>query len=119
MPFSRSRSWLSSTRSSTAWLARNAPLCQSMASTSVVFPWSTWATIATFLMSSRAAIATPEGRAYAATRSGTCSATICGTPAIWPPGQPSARRDLQVGLRRPIAPSRPARRTSSEPMATA
>src|SRR3954464_3328155 len=47
MPFSRSRSIESITRSFTSWLARNAPDCQSMASTSVVLPWSTWATIAT------------------------------------------------------------------------
>src|SRR3954466_237551 len=55
MPFSRSRSIESITRSPTSWLARNAPDCQSMASTSVVLPWSTWATIATLRRSSRAA----------------------------------------------------------------
>src|SRR5213078_1725243 len=55
MPFSRSRSIESMTRSATSWLARNAPDCQSMASTSVVLPWSTWATIATLRRSSRAA----------------------------------------------------------------
>src|SRR5215212_4247857 len=55
MPFSRSRSIESMTRSSTSWLARNAPLCHSMASTSVVFPWSTWAMIATLRRSSRLA----------------------------------------------------------------
>src|SRR5918999_286047 len=53
MPFSRSRSPESMTRSSTSWFSRNAPDCQSMASTSVVLPWSTWATIATFRRSSR------------------------------------------------------------------
>ena len=53
MPFSRSRSIESITRSATSWFARNAPDCQSIASTSVVFPWSTWATIATLRMSSR------------------------------------------------------------------
>ncbi len=41
MPFSRSRSPESMTRSLTASLARNAPDCHSMASTSVVLPWST------------------------------------------------------------------------------
>ena len=47
MPFSRSRSIESRMRSgSSAWLPK-APDCQSMASTSVVLPWSTWATIAT------------------------------------------------------------------------
>src|SRR3954462_11295952 len=55
MPFSRSRSIESITRSATSWLARKAPDCQSMASTSVVLPWSTWATIATLRRSSRAA----------------------------------------------------------------
>ena len=53
MPFSRSRSIESITRSATSWFARNAPDCQSIASTSVVFPWSTWATMATLRMSSR------------------------------------------------------------------
>ena len=55
MPFSRSRSIESITRSSTSWLARNAPDCHSIASTSVVLPWSTWATIATLRRSSRGA----------------------------------------------------------------
>src|SRR3954466_492410 len=55
MPFSRSRSIESITRSPTSWLARNAPDCQSMASTSVVLPWSTCATIATLRRSSRSA----------------------------------------------------------------
>ena len=53
MPFSRSRSPESITRSLTDWLSRNAPDCQSMASTRVVFPWSTWATMATLRISSR------------------------------------------------------------------
>src|SRR5918994_1176448 len=54
MPFSRSRSIESITRSATSWLARNAPDCQSIASTSVVLPWSTWATMATLRRSWRA-----------------------------------------------------------------
>ena len=53
MPFSRSRSIESITRVATSWPARNAPDCQSIASTSVVLPWSTWATIATLRMSLR------------------------------------------------------------------
>src|SRR5262249_13833153 len=53
MPFSRSRSIESSTRSATSWFARNAPDCQSIASTSVVLPWSTWAIIATLRRSAR------------------------------------------------------------------
>src|SRR4051794_38339407 len=55
MPFSRSRSIESSTRSATSWLSRKEPDCQSSASTSVVLPWSTWATIATLRRSSRRA----------------------------------------------------------------
>src|SRR3954454_11069121 len=56
MPFSRSRSIESMTRSATSWFSRNAPDCQSIASTSVVLPWSTWATIATLRRSSRTAV---------------------------------------------------------------
>src|SRR4051812_18112173 len=56
MPFSRSRSIESSTRSATSWLSRKEPDCQSSASTSVVLPWSTWATIATLRRSSRRAV---------------------------------------------------------------
>ena len=53
MPFSRSRSPESMTRSATSWFSRNEPDCQSIASTRVVLPWSTCATMATFLRSSR------------------------------------------------------------------
>ena len=53
MPFSRSRSPESMTRSVSSWWAPNAPVWRSRASTSVVLPWSTCATMATFLMSSR------------------------------------------------------------------
>src|SRR5271155_541882 len=52
MPFSRSRSIESSTRVLTSWPTRKAPDCHSIASTSVVLPWSTCATIATLRMSS-------------------------------------------------------------------
>src|SRR5512134_2990641 len=51
IPFSRSRSIESITRSGTAWCSRKMPLCLSIASTRVVFPWSTWAMIATLRMS--------------------------------------------------------------------
>ncbi len=56
MPFSRSRSPESMTRSATlsAWCAVKAPAWRSIASTSVVLPWSTWATIATLRRSVRA-----------------------------------------------------------------
>src|SRR5438876_6183735 len=62
MPFSRSRSMESRTRSATSWFARKAPVCQSIASTSVVLPWSTCATMATLRRSSRVAmrIRTPK-----------------------------------------------------------
>jgi hypothetical protein len=53
MPFSRSRSIVSSTRSATSWFSRNAPDSQSRASTSVVLPWSTCATMATLRISER------------------------------------------------------------------
>ena len=61
MPFSRSRSPESMTRSTTAWLARNAPVWRSIASTSVVLPWSTWATMATLRRSERTAEAAAAG----------------------------------------------------------
>ena len=53
MPFSRSRSPESRTRSVSSLSARKAPVWRSMASTKVVLPWSTWATIATLRRSSR------------------------------------------------------------------
>src|ERR1700712_3166265 len=55
IPFSRSRSPESMTRSCTSWFSRNAPDCHSIASTSVVLPWSTCAMIATLRMSERSA----------------------------------------------------------------
>ena len=61
MPFSRSSSFESIARSSTwAWSA-NEWVCLSMASTSVVLPWSTWATIATLRRSLRVALAMVVG----------------------------------------------------------
>src|SRR4051812_16879450 len=54
MPFSRSRSIESMTRSLMSAPSRKAPDCQSIASTRVVLPWSTWATMATLRMSERA-----------------------------------------------------------------
>src|SRR2546428_7648025 len=56
MPFSRSRSIESMIRSATASFCRNRPDCQSMASTRVVLPLSTWAMIATLRMLSRCCI---------------------------------------------------------------
>src|SRR6266851_2456913 len=68
MPFSRSRSPESSTRSATCALARNAPDCHSIASTSVVLPWSTCATIATLRRSSRVATAAASSAGLAGMR---------------------------------------------------
>ena len=56
MPFSRSRSPESMTRSATSPCAANELVCLSMASTRVVFPWSTWATMATLRRSLRTAV---------------------------------------------------------------
>ena len=53
IPRSLSISLESITRSATSWFSRNTPLCFKSSSTKVVLPWSTWAIIATFLMSSR------------------------------------------------------------------
>ena len=50
IPFSRSSSLLSMIRLPTSWFSRKMWLCFSSASTSVVFPWSTWAMMAMFLM---------------------------------------------------------------------
>src|SRR5712671_7859196 len=50
MPRSRSRSFESIMRSATASFSRKIPLCLSMASTSVVLPWSTCAMIAILRM---------------------------------------------------------------------
>ena len=61
MPFSRSRSFESIARSSTCWWAPNEPVCQSMASTRVVLPWSTWATIAMLRRSSRVRVGMRAG----------------------------------------------------------
>src|SRR5687768_12117445 len=55
IPFSFSRSMESMTRSATSWFSRKAPDCHSILSTRVVLPWSTWATMATFLRSARSA----------------------------------------------------------------
>ena len=71
MPFSRSRSPESMTRSATSWFSRKEPDCQSIASTSVVLPWSTWATIATLRRSSRVAV-----RAFGMAGQPSCLATI-------------------------------------------
>ena len=53
MPFSCSRAPESRIRLPTSWLSRKVLLCFRRASTSVVFPWSTWAMIARLRMSLR------------------------------------------------------------------
>ena len=52
IPLSLSMSLESITLSLTCWLSLKIPDCLSSASTSVVLPWSTWAIIAIFLISS-------------------------------------------------------------------
>ena len=52
IPLSRSSGLESITRSATFWFSRKIWLCLSIASTNVVLPWSTWAMIAIFLISS-------------------------------------------------------------------
>ncbi len=59
MPRSRSWSIESITRSDTSSCAANTPDWRSIASTSVVLPWSTCAMIATLRMSERAAMRPP------------------------------------------------------------
>src|SRR6476646_1289951 len=73
IPFSRSRSIESITRTATSWPSRKAPDCQSIASTSVVLPWSTWATIAMLRRSSLTAIRAGDGRGPA----------VAAPPRLW------------------------------------
>ena len=60
IPRSRSRSMESMMRSLTSWFSLKTPVCLSMPSTSVVFPWSTWAIMAMFLMFSFLMICFPN-----------------------------------------------------------
>src|SRR5262245_35360165 len=62
MPFSRSRSIESMIRTGTVSFARKMPPCQSIASTRVVFPWSTWAMMATFRISGRVCMSVQSSR---------------------------------------------------------
>src|SRR5215472_9144824 len=70
IPFSRSRSPESRTRSATPSFARKAPDCHSIASTSVVLPWSTCATIATLRRSSLVSMGTGMGKPRSGIRVG-------------------------------------------------
>ena len=87
MPFSRSRSPESITRSTTAWFARKAPVWRSIASTSVVLPWSTWATMATLRRSPRVAA---EGRLVEARA--VCAGVAVDASSVTVEG--TAKRDL-------------------------
>ena len=86
IPFSRSRSIESITRSATSWLARNAPDCHSSASTSVVLPWSTCATIARLRMSSRLAMSVRHCRDKAGSRRRSLSCSRRWSRAFTAPG---------------------------------
>src|SRR5687767_2753301 len=90
IPFSRSRSIESITRSATDSLARKTPLCQSIASTRVVFPWSTWAMMAKL----RSPVTGSARSSWRGKRSGT------GAAADEAQGFPHARHlgRLEVGL---------------------
>ena len=68
MPFSRSRSMESMTRSATTSLVRKAPDCTRRASTRVVLPWSTCAITATFRRSRRLATGKRYGASVSTTR---------------------------------------------------
>src|SRR6476646_10082132 len=68
IPFSRSRSPETRIRSATpasSWCAVKAPAWWSMASTRVVLPWSTWATMATLRRSLRVTDTGCESRPHA------------------------------------------------------
>src|SRR3954454_15299949 len=104
MPFSRSRSIESMTRSATSWLARNAPDCHSIASTSVVLPWSTWATMATLRRPSTGIRSDTRARVGPATEGGRARAARPATP----PSRPRALAqgddpvDVDAGARRDV-----------------
>ena len=103
IPFSRSRSIESMTRSATSWFSRNEPDCQSIASTSVVLPWSTWATIATLRRSSRRAVrfagtgrqGSQSGRECAGTRDRGSEPRSPDTLSRMPSKRQSANRSAQ------------------------
>src|SRR4051794_24176249 len=91
MPFSRSRSIESMTRSATSAPSRKAPDCQSIASTRVVLPWSTWATMATLRRSERVSRGTPAQARRSA--------------RAWLAGRCVVRRGLRSRERKPATPA--------------
>ena len=118
MPFSRSRSPESIARSSTCWCSPNAPDCQSILSTRVVLPWSTWATMATLRMSARVFMGMRNsvsgfGGWFGPRRRG-CSSWVCtgvdsepGVTAASPRASPrwAGRRAASATARRSSSPS--------------
>ena len=113
MPFSRSRSPVSMTRSPTisAWCAVKAPACRSIASTRVVFPWSTCATIATLR---RFAVFTVSFRHKGQLYGSTASGTRIGGPDLAEGGRRSAR----AVYRGPMPRSRPTLGSSARSCST-
>src|SRR5690554_3626433 len=110
MPFSRSSSFESIARSSTSACASKELVWRSIASTRVVLPWSTWATIATLRRSERVAIAIevvssknvgkkeggwshrcPTRQVYSPAQLALCR-VVCGAPA---PGVVQHRRGIR------------------------
>ena len=136
MPFSRSRSPESITRSTRAARSPNAPEARSMASTRVVLPWSTCATMATLRRRGRAPRVAEDGSAGAArvevltsqgspprgppipggrdARRGRCTDTAADRPRQPPPpgpGWPKSPATARAHRPPPGAPTPPAHRT--------
>ena len=117
MPFSRSRSPESMTRSTRAARSPNAPEARSMASTSVVLPWSTCATMATLRRRGRAPRVAGDGSAGAARVE---VLTSQGSPSRGPsiPGGHDPRA-VAVPIRPLTGPDDPRRRGSGWPKSPA
>ena len=103
MPFSRSRSPESIARSSTCWCSPNAPDCQSILSTSVVLPWSTWATMATLRMSARVVTLLMQST------TGILASALRSTNRVWGsgPSEASTSRTTPSTMDRPRSTSPP------------
>ena len=110
MPFSRSRSIESMTRSATSWFSRKEPDCQSIASTSVVLPWSTCATIATLRMTMFSIRPLRSAKSWVSTPTYS-SGTSTDTRSTGSCTLPSTSRTTTCGL--PTVSSNPSRRISS------
>ena len=112
MPRSRSWSIESMTRSTTSWFSRHTPDCWSMASTSVVLPWSTWAMIATFRTSSRLALLSLMGTGYLckmATRQRVPEMMTRSRAPLGPDGRPAKPKDARGTFHRIVVIFRPYR----------